>query len=595
MPGIYYPTCAVALYCRLEEFMMDLPPEAQAALADPNHKTDLGLYVLPDGRWTQVKADATSADKPPDVIAKAIKESVYLWTIPKSLRIRKNPYRQADEVTCSIRFSDLPMDPRVVRSLGIAAYMGTVRADDWAERMAGGVSVSDASRPFSEGGSRNAKYSLTSLINRENLRFVGFADETSMSFSEGGDYVNITGRDFTQLLIDYPVPTSLYNDINWNWPLDRIVWEVLQSLPAVAGVPLHLLGFNQGEPVYQRAGHHVAGEPDVSKRKSRRTRKIDKETYWDLLTDITIANGLILYADVWTAGGTDSAVPSGRFVLATPRNLYSKSDEPREFTEYEPNPSARRVMREPRFADKGRKYADGKTVAHPIMVYGHNLKSMELSRRLGKIKIPAVELVCADPDNGETLRARWPTKQTEGEKYSYDYNTQATGYVTPNGLWAKDEIRQYPVTGFKDKKSLEDAAHQVFEDLGRGDLTLKFETLDMASFGGGNMDPDLLELKPGSPLEIVTAKQTEGAVVGSREVLAGMDQTQLEKWLLGKGHSKDAATALAQKMAHPAYRNLLERRYYIKEVELSMDNDDGFSCNAEAVNYLTSRVLKVDR
>lgn len=590
--AIYYPTCAVALYCRLEEFMMDLPPEAKAALADPNYKTDLGLYVLPDGRWTQVKADG-SGEKPPDVVAKAIKESVYLWTIPKSLRIRKNPYRQADEVTCSIRFSDLPMDPRVVRSLGIAAYMGTVRADDWAERMAGGVAVS-------KDGKRHAAYSLTSLINRENLRFVGFADETSMSFSEGGDYVNIQGRDFTQLLIDYPVPTSLYNDISWDWPLDRIVWEVLQSLPAVAGVPLHLLGFSQGEIPYERAGHHVAGEPDTTKRRSRRTRKIDKETYWDLLTDITIANGLILYADVWTAGGTDKSVPSGRFVLATPRNLYSKSDDPRFYFEYKPGVTVEpgdfsAAMFEPSFADKGRKYGDGSAIQHPLMVYGHNLKSMELSRRLGKIKIPAVELVCADPDNGETLRARWPSKPSQDNKYSYDYNTLATGYVPPSGLWAKDEIQQYPVTGFKDKKTLEEAAHQVFEDLGRGDLTLKFETLDMASFGGGNTDPDLLELKPGSPLEVVTAKQSEGAVVGSREVLAGMDQEQLEQWLLSKGHSADAAKSLAQKMAHPAYRNLLERRYYVKEVELSMDNEDGFSCSVEAVNYLTSRVLKVDR
>lgn len=550
--------------------------------------SNLGLKVLPDGSWKPVASKATDVKNAPDIVAKVIQQSVYLWTVPRSLRIRRNPYRQADEISASIRFSDLPIDPRVVRSLGIAAYMGTVPADAWAQRMAGGVAVSDDAR-------RNAAYSLTDLIDRKNLRFVGFADEAAMSFSEGGDYVNIQGRDFTQLLIDYPVPQNLFRSINWGeWPIDKIVWEILQTLPSVAGVPLHLLGFEQGTIWYERAGHHYAGEPKTTASgRAVRNRRIEQETYWDMLTDITVGMGLVLYADVWTPNeGEGKGIPTGRFVLATPRELYSNLDKPRSFTEYDPSRSARRLMQEPAFASKGRQYSDGKTLTHPVMVYGHNLKSMELNRRLGKIKIPAVELVCSDPDNGKTLRGQWPAKaQPQPNSARYLKDTMA-GYVHPTGLWAKEEIRQYPVTGFTTQDALIDAAKQVFEDLGRGDLTLKFETLDMASFGGDNSDPDLLSLKPGSPLEIVTAYQKDGEVVGSREMLAGMDQEQLRNWLLAKGQSKEAATSLAVTMASPQYRNLLERRYYVKQCELSMDNEDGFSCSVEAVNYLTSRVLQ---
>jgi len=569
--------------------MYELPESAKKALQDADvTQTGLGLKVLPDGRWTPVASNATDVRNAPDIVAKVIQQSVYLWTVPKTLRIKRNPYRQADEISASIRFSDLPIDPRVVRSLGIAGYMGTVPADSWAQRMAGGVAVSDDAR-------RNAAYSLTDLIDRKNLRFVGFADEAEMSFSEGGDYVNIQGRDFTQLLIDYPVPQDLFRSINWgSWSIDKIVWEILQSLPATAGVPLHLLGFDQGEIYYERAGHHYAGEPKTSASgRAIRNRRIEQETYWDMLTDITVGMGFFLYADVWTPGeGTGKGIPTGRFVLALPRELYSNLDKPRTYTEYDPSPSARRQMSEPAFASKGRQYSDGKAMTHPVMVYGHNLKSMELTRRLGKIKIPAVELVCSDPDNGKTLRGQWPAKAQPQPNSDRMLKDTMAGYVHPTGLWAKEEIRQYPVTGFKTQQALIDAAKQVFEDLGRGDLTLSFETLDMASFGGDNSDPDLLELKPGSPLEIQTAYQKENEVVGSREMLAGMDESKLRDWLISKGQSKSAATSLAVVMASPQYRNLLEKRYYVKQCELSMDNEDGFSCSVEAVNYLTSRVLQ---
>ncbi len=569
--------------------MYGLPESAKKALQDADvTQTGLGLKVLPDGRWTPVASNATDVRNAPDIVAKVIQQSVYLWTVPKTLRIKRNPYRQADEISASIRFSDLPIDPRVVRSLGIAGYMGTVPADSWAQRMAGGVAVSDDAR-------RNAAYSLTDLIDRKNLRFVGFADEAEMSFSEGGDYVNIQGRDFTQLLIDYPVPQDLFRSINWgSWSIDKIVWEILQSLPATAGVPLHLLGFDQGEIYYERAGHHYAGEPKTSASgRAIRNRRIEQETYWDMLTDITVGMGFVLYADVWTPGeGTEKGIPTGRFVLALPRELYSNLDKPRTYTEYDPSPSARRQMSEPAFASKGRKYSDGKAMTHPVMVYGHNLKSMELTRRLGKIKIPAVELVCSDPDNGKTLRGQWPAKAQPQPNSDRMLKDTMAGYVHPTGLWAKEEIRQYTVTGFKTQQALIDAAKQVFEDLGRGDLTLSFETLDMASFGGDNSDPDLLELKPGSPLEIQTAYQKENEVVGSREMLAGMDESKLRDWLISKGQSRSAATSLAVVMASPQYRNLLEKRYYVKQCELSMDNEDGFSCSVEAVNYLTSRVLQ---
>jgi hypothetical protein len=407
------------------------------------------------------------------------------------------------------------------------------------------------------------------MLGAQDLRFVGFADDVTVDMSANGEVLRVRGRDVTGILIDLPVPTKLYKEIDWDAPVEKVVWDILQASGACAGVPLHLVGFEPGTRVMK---HNLQQKAGNTKAKAKRTRKVEEESFWDLLQSVALENGLVLYFDVWQAAKEGKF--TGRFVLATPQDLYS--DKPRQYIDYRTGETGT----EPDFRSRQRKRPGGGDVLNaPVLIYGHNLASLTVTRRFGRIQRPSVEVRYKAPD-GSVWSAKYPPKPVPAR-------------VSVDGLWASDQVRLYVVqAGVEKKDDLAIIAQSLFEQLGRQELEISCETKDLASFGGDNTDPDLLEVKAGTPIEIVIAPHEKGVTLGMLPIIAGFDEAKMEAWLKARGVKDTVAHALAQALRSPEWQALMERRFYTKTATISLDKDNGVNLRIEASNYILSRVVR---
>ncbi len=477
----------------------------------------------------------------------------------------------------TIPWEVLPLDVKAIRSIAVVAYMGTLAADDYAAAMEGGVAPNEAA----QGTGRGAVRSISDLIRPEFIRFCGFADEPVESHDEGGSTISFGARDWTGILLDTPVPSKVYRGIQaaggWDRPVEDLVLEVLATLPAMVGVPLYLVGVEPGSTKATRGATHKAGKK--SGKAASRSPRSPGESYWDLLTDLTVMNGFVLFADVWPA---PAGMTPACFVLTRPTNIYS-DDGDRSYRVFEiGKKGAVDDGTEPSFASKGRAHPSdsGETLRQPTMVLGYNLASLSFKRRLDRVKVPSVELVCLE--GKEPLRYRYPEGGGRASQ------------VSPNGLWASEEVRVVPMSGATSVDELKAIAPQIFEAIGRGEMGMDFATQDLASFGGDNDDPDLLDLRAGSPVEVLFAQEAEGepdgAAVGLRQRLLAMSESELATYLeRDRGLSNEAARALAHSLASPQARDLLCRRWYVNEVEHSME-EEGYSCSVHGINYVQARI-----
>jgi len=571
MPGVYRPVSGVVLYARLDELFDQLPGQTVEALLSDAPAT--GDWT-PDGRWRRLPDDPGSP------------KTYYLQTVPRNVSLTHNPYYQADTMDVTIRWSDLPVDVRLLRSIGVACYMGTVDHAKWGQYMNEGV----AATPFDR---RIAGNVVHDFVDVTKLRFSGFADDGKVKHDDSGSYLSMECRDWTRGLM-IPAPSKIYKPgaLNWDTWIEEVVLQLIEACSPVADAHLHIMGFEPGTVKFQRGQSHTAGQ---SGKKPTKSRKIKGETFWELLTDICVNNGLLIYADVYQgpdptdSKGKPMARPTGRFVLAKPTKLFSpvpqrvhafraKRDEKGKFV----RESVGNPWNIPPFSDRGRPMPGDKTgtmaADAPCLLYGNNLRSLGFSRRFADVQVPTIEAVCTT--GKKTLRARFP-------------ESQRANYVAPTGTWAsKQPIRQYTLNGYEKIADLKEAARQIFEQIGRGDMKMEWETRDMASFKGDNADPDLLELRPGSPVRAMVAK-VGGQEYGS-DVIAyeKMSRGELAAQYKSRGMDPEVAENLAAAMSDPATKRALQTFWYVREVTHELDADDGYSNSGEATNWLEARINK---
>lgn len=554
---VYYPVCYVVLQVRLEEFAGDIPREAQQALFGA---TGTFNWVPGFGRW--MEAQEGDSEK----VKAALKRTFVVQTAPESVSITHSSYRLPDEATVTLKWSAMPLDPQVVRSISVSIYLGTVPERTFAEKMRDGVAINEVARTDT-----NARWTVADLLNEENLRFSGFADEVSVHHGDDGDTLTLNCRDWTASLLDTPVPSATYRKPLWDGYIEDVIANVLADFDGTNNVPLHIYGFKPGELKMSRGSHHKAGK---SGKAATRSRGVRDENYWDLLTDLSVKNGLVLYADRY------------RFVLRPATSIYEEPQDEVEYYETIIGKGGWSRLTEQGFASKRRRLPGTDRVApNAVMVFGANIRSLDITRRLGRVKIPGVRVVTVDG------KEPW--------SYTFPENAKAqAGTMHPSGLWAKEEIRVLPVTGVESKDDLKIIARQAFEEIGRGDQTLTLETDDLASFGGDNSDPDLLDLRAGIPMSVLFAKETQPqdgapAAITTRLAFEAMSESELRAYMKDRLRlSDEAATALAGVLKRPETRRLLARQWYVREATHDWSNDGGYKLRVEALNYQQVRVDK---
>lgn len=551
MGGVYRPAAAATLTLHLDDCLGSL---SAGALVGLQGEPSTAPWIPGGNGWG---ASGGTEGDPSAMVANVI---------PKSCTIRRNAQREADEASVVLRYSDFPIDCRLVRQLDIALRMGCIPHDVFGAAMAAGRNpVLDAM-----------------FADQRNLRYVGFQDTQGADFSDAGEWVNLAFRDVTSLPIGEPMPHDAWAKIPWGEPIEEVLLGIFETLPAISGFVLDLVDIAPGSVFLQAGLTHTAGKANKT---AVRSPTIEKQSYWDLITEITVGMGLLCYSDVRQgelpkdATGATVYLPPHRFVLTRPSTIYdprptlptwhvtAKRDAAGKLGHTVTGPD-----QTPQFAGKGRKDPRDPTgqalLAVPTIIYGHNIEELHFERRFGAVGVPSIELVC------------------QVGKFKMRARAKGRPILGHGGGVASEQVRVYTVTGYTSQADLQAAAEQMVDEIGRGDVTMRFTTKDMATFGGDNADPDILDLRAGSPICVLFAKQIADGTVSERLAIEAMSQAELFNRLRQRaGMEEQPARELARFLKDPRFGTRAMTTWYMRSAELSLDGDSGFSASGEAVNY----------
>lgn len=555
-PQGYYPRCKVRVVIRFEEFgtgVVNASVKKSFGGKNPDAKsithkglkaiTALAVNADPDVAGRLVIGDVASAGAPgtpqsqstsTDKLTHAIE-----GIVPYSVAWNQNGIRAADTAAVVIKFPDFPFDPRCVRSVGLEVYMGVVSGDDHAAGVGGGTRPGDAAQPmhmlpdtFVDGNGNQ----------RSNLRFQGFVDKWEVDWGDGTmPMVHLECRDNTQLLIDTEVPPSM--PIAAAKPLDRAIAEYLANFPTFRGLGVVYRPEGGTIPQLGQALHASAYRPNLGPSPAKGAAGSSKLSVWDYLTDVCGSIGHTVRMD-----GSTIIIQQLKTLLSNDSGAASRPDDP----------------------FKGR----GDWKARRFL-YGRNVVSMQVSRTFSATAPKNIEVRCYNPQRKNTLVVRFPEK------------ADRVAQALPGDGAAEQKWTVFHVTGIKDTAALKVVAENVYQSVGRNELGTTFKTRNLASFGGGNQDPDIFDMKPGDTFELYVAKDDveDGS---SSNKLEGDLLARAQKLLGGMGYTKELIAAYATTYANGNFQKSF--RLKTMQATWSIGDDGGISFSLNGANYLEVRV-----
>jgi hypothetical protein len=507
---------------------------------------------------------------------------------------RVNSYRIPDELELSLSWKSVPFDSRLIRSMYVLHYEGTITPDTFAI----GVNGLDPQRSQFTG-------SLLPLV-EDNLRFMGQVDEISDSHDEGGDVVVLKARDMTAPFLDTKLPKDALKTIKPGQTILQVVNALLETNLALRGIVDGPYARISGElptlsqesyarlsvPPVERHKENQGGSPSVQRNASKQ-----EESYWDAITDLCVSHGLVPTIEV------------RNLVLMEPRTLYKSPPEVIN------RPGEQRF---PRFG--GYRWNLGERDSTRTMVFGVNVKELRFFRKLGRIKAPAVEVRSFNPDSKSAdermLSVIWPPSANRADKVARDKtrtqggsSTQATS-VDPSGRNPSIEFLEYIVKGVTDPKLLRKIAEQIYEAVGRQEFGVTFSTDEVSSYSENedfdpNVEPDLLDLKAGDPVRLLVApsdrasgdifslSELNNMIRRSQKVAEGTgasaEYNNAEAYLIAQGFKEDAARLFVRVLST---FNLPEE-FRVNTVQVDFDGGEegagGFSISIDARDYVRVR------
>src|SRR5690606_32728987 len=147
---------------------------------------------------------------------------------------------------------------------------------------------------------------------------------------------------------------------------------------------------------------------------------------------------------------------------------------------------------------KGRTLPSGRVLPRRLFIYGQNILDMRGSRNFTKFAPTNVEVRCYNPKRKKTLIARYPTFVEARQK------------VLMPGETADQKFTVVRITGISDEETLRVIAQTAYETIGRRELEFEINTKNLASFGGGNLDPDVLDAQEGDAIDIEVMREPDG-------------------------------------------------------------------------------------
>lgn len=553
---LYYPAWKTRLTIRLEEFGQGVLQKKVPSVPSKNLKgikqDRAPLDPVPDpdfpGRFL-LKPKVTRASLDDAIKNYVIGDTssdnltqVVQAIIPKRFDWKQNGFRTADELKLNLRWVDFPIDPRVIRSCAVEFFLGTLTPVEYAQGMRGmtrgdvfGAGAANAHEPLNLIAD---SYTDASGNRRSNLRFTGWVNKWKMVWNEDEPMVELECQDNTILLLNQVAPPQLV--LGMKDTVDQAIATYLSNFPQFAGLTVEYRG-DPNAPVPKLEGTlaGTAFRPQLGPQPGQGSG--DDLVVWDYLTDVCGSIGHVI------------RIEGNAVIVQRPSTLLHGVASGRPDDPYQ-----------------ARKLPSG-DFPQRTFVYGRNVTSFEVSRDLQHGEVKNVEVRCYSPRRKQVLVARFPTKEARIPS------------STPGDARADNKWTIVRVAGIEDQKVLQQIAEDVFHGRNRNEIEVVVKTSNMASFGGGNEDPDLLDCKPGDAVEILVDRANPSTTASSEKSLSA--QQLNEEMLRNLGYSKDFATAYAK-----AYQDAgFQRLYRVKEMSCTGDADEGVSFEVRAANFIQAR------
>jgi hypothetical protein len=558
----------------------------------------------------------------PDIFA------VEMAVVPVESSLELNSFRIADKLQMTVALRDFPIVPDVVRAVLIDYYQGDIAADDF----------------------KDPSIWVPQLLATKRPMFRGYADVHDMSATDSDFTVQIQARSLEAVLMDakvnprtrdrmikrndsYVDPAT--NKIVRGEKLTRFVRRFISTIPEFSGelggdaigvriwpnfdpskepvlgadMFLHSLQTAQSRAL---AGGQVQAAPptgvtqDPSVAPGQGTAQLQppipgaETSAWDVIVRACELSGFLPVYDPSVIGidsNGQTFYGSNNILLVLPQTLME-------------TPQGGITL--PGGAPDGfsRQFLEGGT--HQVrsdvrfFVWGHNVKNLKFSRKHGRIKAPAVRVVCHDPDapaGQRTLVSTYP-KTMRGTRASAR-GTGAGG--TTRGHPPIEELVTKVVHGIRTQVDLDRIAVALYHTISRQEVSCELETDDLQSYvdpAYPDALPDLLTLRPGTPVRVSVARKVEDPANGLQiSELSEMFDRQanpafMRKLLLESqgrrvGLSDEGRQKLSDALAQveAAYDRARLTEWFYVRVANHKTGEDGWSGHFELVNFLEARSL----
>lgn len=544
-PQDYFPACRITLSVRFDEFS-DPKPTADAKLKFK--KPPIKMTGKNDSTASLVVADDPNAPSgtlrklitypsgpgkaPADAVASADKYTFDLGGItPKNLTLGLNGARKASVLSVTIRYIDCPIDPRTIRSCAVSCYLGTLTQEAF-EAMVTGA-------PGEQANLLPSTYVDDEGRQRTNLRFQGWVDEWEMAWDdEGQPLIKLECRDNTTLLDAQQHPPKMVLDMTL--PLHEAVANYLKHFDQFAGLTVEYRPGSATPPKVKDALAKTAFRPNLGPPASKGGGGGGKTSALDYITDVCGAVGHIIYVE-----GTTLVIRQVRSLTGS--EFAGRPDDPYQ----------------------GRSLPSGDAKFRRF-IYGRNIKSMSCKRKFARAAPTNVEVRSYNPARKGVLVARFPTK-----------NSPPIQHPQP-GDGKEQKWAVHYVAGITDQATLDKIAQGYYESVGRGEIEVDVKTKNLAAFGGGNLDPDILDMLAGDTFEVLVNRDEDelNSMTKIETLLAA--QGRVQEFMKAIGYSGPFVDAYAKAFTHTAFPTLFRLRH----LGIAWDSDEGVQLTLQGINYV---------
>jgi hypothetical protein len=404
--------------------------------------------------------------------------------VPVRFTLGANGIRQADTFKFTMRYADLPFDPRAVKACGVEFYLGTIPLTGKVQNATGANVLPDTS-------------SWPDGTTVSNLRFLGWVDKWNVAFPDEGDepLVELDCRDNTSMFIDQEHPPALV--LSKTLPVSQAIALYLSNYPQFAGMTVQYrpgkvdakeptLKDGHTKPSSATKGQGGGGMGSSRMGGMQGQQPNARISVWDFLTEVAGSIGHMIRVE-------DLVV-----VIEPPRSLTNTKAPRRD------DPFQGRMI-------------NGVFEPLRVLQFGQNILSLDLVRNYST----------SAPKNVMVIGYDTATKASVIVKYPDDGDDRL---ASPK-LKFNETHKQYHVVRVEQvgtKENMRVVARQVYESFNRNELSGNVKTWELASLGGGNMDPDLLYLRAGDAI-IIRGDMLDR--VATRMVALGYNQQTIDAYL----------------------------------------------------------------